>query len=444
MRGTSNIEQWARRYQARISRARLVRAHASVRSLHHWLIEATPAICYVGEMAVVRSASGRPYPALVVETSATATMLTALDHMPDVRFGADVELLGAPISVPAGQEVLGRIIDPIGRPLDGQPEPVADEYRPLFPAAPRTLPKYERPKTFWTRVRALDAFVPALVGRRFVVLGPPGTGKTLLLRMICCFAQVDAVVVGLVGERGREVLETAEALMAVRPESVVVATGPDAPPGMRRLTPYAATAIAEYLRDRGAHVLLAIDSLTRFAYAQRELGLALGELPASRAYPPSLFWSVPELLERPQAAAGPGKVTAYYSLLVTDEASPDPLIEVALASADGHIVLSRDLATRGVYPAIDVIASLSRMAQDALSAEHRSAQQAVRQWLQAYLDARDLIETGLYRVGSNKAIDSGIRLVPLLHRFLAQPYDQPAEPAQTLSALASIVREVTT
>ncbi len=442
MRRGAEIGSHTERLKQRIAATRLVRAKAAVRRVQYWRLDVTACPGQYGELAMVRGASGRQYPAMVVEASADGAALVALDVAPDIRAGAEVELTGSAVSVPVGSEVLGRVIDPIGRPLDGNPSPVTQQRRAVVSAPPRTLPRRQRPRVFWTGVRAVDAFVPALVGRRFGILGAAGTGKTLLMRMICCFARVDVVVVGLVGERGREVHEAAEALMAVRPETVIVATRPDAPPAMRRLTPYAATAVAEYFRDQGAHVLLAIDSLTRFAYAQRELGLALGELPATRAYPPSLFWAIPELLERAQASEGQGDITAYYSLLLESEDATDPIAEVALASLDGHIFLSRELATRGVYPAVDILRSLSRMSDEALPVQHRADRQQVREWAQAYHDARDLIETGLYRPGSNEAVDAGIRLMPLLRGFLAQRFDQAADGSETQEALRRLVEEV--
>ena len=436
------LHEYTERLRRRISSARLVRSTATVKRVRYWQLEATACPGSFGELALVRGVSGRQYPAMVIEASAEGAALVALDTTLDVRAGAEVELLGGVVSVPTGREVLGRVIDPIGRPLDGYPMPVTEEERAVLAGPSLQLPPAKELRVFWTGVRAIDAFVPALVGRRFGILGAAGTGKTLLLRMICCFAQVDVVVLGLVGERGREVHEAAEAIMALRPETVIVATRPDAPPAMRRLTPYAATAVAEYFRDQGAHVLLAIDSLTRFAYAQRELGLALGELPASRAYPPSLFWAIPELLERAQAAGGPGEITAYYAVLLESEDTTDPIAEVALASLDGHVFLSRELATRGVYPAVDILRSLSRMAEAALSAGHLKDIARVREWAQAYEDARDLIETGLYRPGSNAAVDAGIRLMPRLREFLSQPYDTPAEGNETLEGLSRVVREV--
>jgi flagellum-specific ATP synthase len=254
--------------------------------------------------------------------------------------------------------------------------------------------------------------------------------------MISKFAAADVVVFALVGERGREIFEAADELLATR-RCVVVATPPNAPPALRRLTPFAATAVAEHFRDEGADVVLAVDSITRMAHAQRELGLMLDELPAVRAYPPSVFTIIPELIER----AGPcsrGTITGFYSVLVESGDMAEPICDVALATLDGHVVLSRELANRGLYPPVDVLTSLSRLMGDVVDQEHRRAATAILNVLQAREETRDLIETGLYRPGTRREVDEGIRVLPAVQDLIRQERDENGSPDQTRRTLLEL------
>jgi FliI/YscN family ATPase len=438
MRVTELVEHQRHRQRARLAAARLIRGRAQVQKVSGWLVETSPLLAGEGEQALVQGASGAWHSAVVVEASRAGARLLLLEAGPDLRPGLPVETLAGPVMVPVGPAVLGRVLDPLGRPLDEGPPPAAEVWRPVFAPPPQPLDRRAPAAALWTGVRALDALATACRGQRLGIIGPAGTGKTMLLRMICAWARADVVVLGLVGERGREIFEAADLLRRQRPHSVVIATGPEAPPPLRRLAAYSATAIAEHFRDQGAHVLLAIDSLTRFAYAQREIGLALGELPATHAYPPSVFWVLPQLIER----AGParrGTITAYYTFLLESEELTDPLVEAALASLDGHLMLSRELANRGLYPPLDLLRSLSRMMDQVVDAQHRAAVQWVRERLQAYQEARALVETGLYRPGSNPLVDAGVGLWPRLEAFIRQRPEAPCAPQATRAALLGLV-----
>jgi FliI/YscN family ATPase len=281
-----------------------------------------------------------------------------------------------------------------------------------------------------TGVRVLDGLLTCARGQRLGVIGPAGSGKTTLLRMAAAHARADVVVLALVGERGREVFEAAGDLLSRERPLVVVASSPYDPPALRLMTAHAATAIAEDFRDQGAHVFLAVDSLTRLAHAQREIGLALGELPVTRAYPPSVFGLIPQLIERAGPAAR-GAITAFYSLLTEGDDLVDPVAEVAMASLDGQVVLARRLANQGLYPAVDLLRSLSRLMPEVVDPDQRRSAAQVRRLLQAYEEARDLVDAGLYRPGANGDVDRALRLMPRLLAFIAQTPSETSEPPAT-------------
>ncbi len=430
------VDAWYERLRQRLSAARLVRGRGVVRGVHGWAVRTTPLLAGADEHVLVQGTGGKWYHGCLVSPGADAAQVMLLDQARDVRPGLPVEALGVPLSVPVGRAVLGRVLDPLGRPLDGR-EPVLGPGRPLFGAAPAPLERRCRRTVLWTGVRALDGFLTCARGQRVGILGAPGTGKTVLLRMIARFAVADVVVVALVGERGREIVEAADELLAERPSAVVVATPPNAPPALRRLTPYAATAVAEHFRDQGADVVLAVDSLTRLAHAQRELGLVLDELPAVRAYPASVFTMIPELIER----AGPstrGTITGFYAVLLEGEDLTEPICDVTLASLDGHVVLSRELANAGLYPPVDVLTSLSRLMRDVADGEHLEAAMRLRRVLQARQERRDLIDTGLYRPGTHRQADEGIRLLPRVQALLSQVPGDRADPEATRRALLEL------
>jgi FliI/YscN family ATPase len=357
-----------------------------------------------------------------------------LEGVNDVRPGLPAEALGEPLTVPVGEGVLDRVLDPLGRPIDDGPPVLAESRHLIFCPPPVPSPRQVPLRPLWTGVQAIDAFVTCARGQRLGLIGPAGSGKTTLLRMVCRHASADLVVLALIGERGREIFEAArEIASSVRP-TVIIAASPHDPPALRRLAAFSATAVAEHFRAMGLHVLLGIDSLTRLAHAQREVGLALGELPATRAYPPSVFGLLPQLIER----AGPtadGSITGFYSVLVESEDLSDPIAEVAMASLDGQAILARRLSNRAVYPALDLQQSLSRQMRHIASPDHQAAAVEVRRLVQTYEESRDLIDCGLYRPGANPILDRAVQLRPALERFMTQSPAEGRDQADTLAAL---------
>ena len=334
--------------------------------------------------------------------------------------------------------MIGRVVDGLGRPLDGKSLPGLGKL-PVEAKAPPALSRQRITEPLPLGVRALDGFVTCGKGQRLGIFAGSGVGKSVLMGMIAARAKADVVVVGLVGERGREVREFIERDLAegARRAVVVVATS-DEPPLVRLRAAYVATTLAEYFRDQGQHVLLMLDSLTRVALAQREIGLAAGEPPASKGHVPSLFSLMPRLLER----AGPGakgSITALYTVLVEGDDMNDPVADLARSILDGHITLSRALAHRNHYPAVDVLQSVSRVMDAVVSKEHLEAAGELRRALAEYRDAEDLIRIGAYSTGGDPSLDRAVALMPPLEAFLRQRPDEPSEFSQTRESLLRLL-----
>jgi flagellum-specific ATP synthase len=331
------------------------------------------------------------------------------------------------------------VLDAVGRPIDGGP-PLSGARVPLDAPVPHPLTRRRIAEPLPLGVRAVDTLLPCGRGQRVGIFAGSGVGKSTLLGMLARGTSADVVVVGLVGERGREVREFLEDDLGSAREKVtaVVATS-DEPPMLRLRAAYTATRVAEYWRDQGADVLLLVDSLTRFAMASREIGLAAGEPPATRGYPPSVFAELPRLLER----AGPGErgtITALYTVLVEgDDTVADPVADSARSILDGHIVLSRRLAAAGHYPTIDVLESASRLAGKVCPPHQLQLAGTARRLLAAYAGARELIEIGAYSPGADPDVDEALARRPALNAFLQQPVDEVADPAESWAGLEAVL-----
>jgi FliI/YscN family ATPase len=332
-----------------------------------------------------------------------------------------------------GPELLGRVINGQGQAIDGGPAPRLDDRVLLQQPAPAALQRPPIDTELSTGIRAIDGLLPCGRGQRLGIFAGAGIGKSVLLGMLARNSAADVNVIALIGERGREVKDFLDKNLGpqgLRKSVVVVATSDE--PAL------AATAVAEYFRDQGREVLLAMDSLTRFALAQREIGLALGEPPAARGYPPSVLASLPRLIER--AGRSPrGTITAFYTVLVEGDDLQEPISDAARSLLDGHLVLSRKLAESGHYPAIDVLQSVSRLARELASPEQAAAMARVRQRLAVYREHEDVISIGAYRPGSNPAIDDALRAREPIQRFLRQQIDEPSDTAATRAALQELV-----
>jgi flagellum-specific ATP synthase len=383
-------------------------------------------------------------PAEVVGFRDGALELMPLSDLRGVVSGCRVWPRTRAASVPAGDFLLGRVVDALGEPVDdGAPFPAGAARAALYRAP---IPPMERSlihQPLDVGVAALNALTPLARGQRVGLFAGAGLGKSTLLGMMVRGTTADVRVIGLVGERGREVREFVEReLGAARRSTVVVAVTSDASPLLRVRGAYVATAIAEFFRDRGLQVLLMIDSLTRFAMAAREIGLARGEPSTNKGYTPSVFAEMPSLLER-AGCLGTGSITGVYSVLVEGDDLEDPIADSLRAILDGHIVLSRELAERGQFPAVDPLGSVSRTAEVVASAEHRALAARLRRLVAAYRDAQDLIQVGAYAAGSDPDVDAAIARRSAIEQFLRQETRSVRTLAESVAGMRTALQGAT-
>jgi flagellum-specific ATP synthase len=349
-------------------------------------------------------------------------------------------------TVRVGPELLGRIIDGSAQPLDGLgPIDCADSVR-LTGKQINPLMRQPISEPLDVGIRAINSLFTIGRGQRIGLFAGSGVGKSVLLGMMARYTNADVIVVGLIGERGREVKEFVERILGPkdRRRAVVIAAPADAPPLMRLHGAWLASAIAEYYRDRGANVLLLMDSLTRFAQAQREIGLAIGEAPATKGYPPSVFARLPQLVERAgNGVAGGGSITAFYTVLTEGDDNQDPIADSARAILDGHIVLSRRIAESGQYPAIDVEASVSRVMHEIVDRSQLELSRKFRQTLSTYEHHRDLIAIGAYQRGTDPRVDAAMALWPRMQKFLAQDIHENVGFKPSVEQLAEVLKGLT-
>jgi flagellum-specific ATP synthase len=396
----------------------------------------------VGDALAIEDEIGGRLEIEVVGFRAGRLLTTPLGVLSGIRPGARVVRLERGATVPGSFALLGRVVDSFGRPLDGGPAIVADHHCPVNAAPPPAFARRPIDQPFGTGVRAIDALLPLGVGQRMGIFAGAGVGKSTLLGMICRSSQADVNVVGLVGERGRELNDFIRNSLgpAGLAKSVVVAATSDMPPLVRSRGAEAATAIAEYYRNQGKSVLLVMDSVTRYAMAMREAALAAGEPPATKGYPPSVFAALPRLLERAGTASGSSVITALYTVLVEGDDLSDPIADAVRSILDGHIVLSRSLAERGHFPAIDVLQSISRLAPEIASEGDMRAAGSVRDMMSAYREAQDLIQVGAYAAGSDPRVDVAIAATPQLDAFLRQRVSEKSTPQEARQRLAMLAQ----
>ena len=396
----------------------------------------------VGELCELHDARGQLLQrAEVVGFGRGGVVLSPFGSLSGIGEGTAVTGTGRPLSVAVGDGLLGRVIDGLGEPIDGLGPLDCDEFRPVIadPPDPMARAMVERPLP--TGVKVIDGLMTLGEGQRMGIFAPAGVGKSTLMGMLARGAQCDVSVIALIGERGREVREFIEFILG--PEgmarSVVVCATSDRSSIERAKAAYVATAVAEHFRDRGQRVLLMMDSLTRFARALREIGLAAGEPPARRGFPPSVFAELPRLLERTGMGAT-GSITALYTVLAEDESGGDPIAEEVRGILDGHMILSRRIAAKNQYPAIDVLGSLSRVMSQVVPAGHAEAAGRLRKLMAKYDDVEMLLQAGEYRPGNDETADAAVERIEEIRAFLNQRTTDLMDYDDILSVLAEVAR----
>src|SRR5271165_2206383 len=385
------------------------------------LIESEGPYGSVGEGCGIITADGETFAGEIVGFRGRTVLSMPLERPAGIRYGDQIVTRGTRPSIPVGPGLLGRVVDGVGRPIDGKGPYRSRESWPLFFEAPLPLARTSIHDPIGCGIRAIDGFITCGRGQRVGIFGGSGVGKSTLLGMMARGTSAEMTVLGLVGERGREVrdfLEDALGEEGLRRSVLVVSTS-DQSPLLRIRAAMTATSVAEYFCSLGKHVLLVVDSLTRFAMAQREIGLATGEPPTAKGYTPSVFSLLARLIER-AGHFGSGSITAFYTVLMEGDDQQDPLVDAVRALLDGHVILDRKLAIQGHYPPISVLDSLSRLMTSVCTAAHVEKSKRVRQLLAAYAASEDLVRIGAYQKGADETLDRALAALPAINAFLQQ------------------------
>jgi flagellum-specific ATP synthase len=387
------------------------------------LMESEGPFSFVGESCEITSTGGRSYAGEIIGFRGSTVLSMAADHPQGIRLGDGIVTWGARPSVRVGTELLGRVIDPAGNPLDGKGDYRATKSVTIDGSAPLPLDRAPIREPLGCGIRAIDGFMTCGRGQRIGIFGGSGVGKSTLIGMMARGTSADMTVLALVGERGREVGEFLEVLgeEGLRRAVVIVSTS-DQSPLLRIRAALAATAVAEYFASLGKNVLLVADSLTRFAMAQREIGLAAGEPPTAKGYTPSVLNMLARLVER-AGNFSQGSITAFYTVLMEGDDQQDPVVDTVRSLLDGHVVLDRNLAMRNHYPPISILDSLSRLMPKVVSKEHLAKANALRLSMAAYARSEDLIRIGAYQKNSDPVLDDAVQNLPALNAFLQQSPD---------------------
>ncbi len=436
------ITSWFNGARRKIEKLQTIRQRGRVDQVIGLVIESIGPPVSVGDRCLISSRRNGDVLAEVVGFRGNRALLMPLGDMEGVSPGATVTATDEPFTVGVGSGLLGRIVNGFGQPIDGK-GPVDFEIRvPIHQAPPQPLSRKPIREPLSTGIRSIDALVTCGKGQRFGVFSGSGVGKSVLMGMIARHTSADINVIALIGERGREVREFIENDLGEEglKRSVVIAVTSDQPALIRIKGGFAATTIAEYFRNQGLDVMLMMDSITRLALAQREIGLAVGEPPTTRGYTPSLFAMLPKLLER-AGTSSRGSITALYTVLVEGDDMNEPVSDTVRSILDGHIVLSRKLASMGHYPAIDVLSSVSRVMNDVVSKEHMTCAREMKKLMSAYNEAEDLINIGAYEEGSNPDIDQAIDMMEGIREFLRQDYDSGSNFEETEKRLIQMMTE---
>ncbi len=426
-----------------ISRSESVSRDGKVSQVVGLVIEATGPRGAVGSLCKIQSNNCDQIRAEIVGFRQDKILLMPLDDTIGITPGSRVKASSQPLTIPVGDNLVGRVLDGLGNPMDGLGPISGDNHYPVFNLPPDPLKRARIQTQLTCGIRGIDGLVPIANGQRVGIFSGSGVGKSVTLGMVARNTSAEINVIALVGERGREVREFIENDLGEEgmKRSVLVIATSDQAPYIRLKAALVATTIAEYFRDKGKNVMLMMDSLTRVAQAQREVGLAVGEAPTAKGYTPSVFAFLPRLLER-AGTNDVGSITGLYSVLVEGDDLSDPVADAARSILDGHLVLSRDLANKGHYPPLDVLKSVSRLKNSITSKERLNQINRIIELLAVYRDAEDLINIGAYSTGNNPKVDLAVKLIPEINNFLTQDIDESSNLDATFEEVSNIFSHI--
>ncbi len=427
------------KYLSAVERIDPVKYVGRVRRVQGILVESLGPRAAVGELCHVIPRKGNPLIAEVVAVKDEIVQLMCFDHLTGLETGDSVVASGAPLSAAVGPQMLGRVFDALGRPMDGKGPITVKAHYPINAEPPSPMDRDPISKRINTGIRAIDAITPLGRGQRMGIFAGSGVGKSTLLGMVARNTTADVNVIALIGERGREVREFIENDLGEEglKHSVLIVSTSDTPALARVRGAFLATAVAEYFRDQGNDVMLLFDSVTRFAVGQREIGLAIGEPPTTRSYTPSVFSLLPKLLERP-GVSSKGTITGLYTVLVEGDDLDEPVSDAVRGYLDGHIVLNRSLADKNHYPAIDILASISRVAPKLMNEKTSKAAGKIRKLVAAYREKEQLIDVGAYVKGTDADVDEAIEKKEMVNAFLVQGITEREDPEAIFSKAVEI------
>ena len=413
-----------------------------VRSFEGNIIETDPFPATVGSICDIEIPKTQSISAEVIGFRNEKNLIAMHQSDSNVRIGSKVRLISDGVNVPVGKELLGRVLDAMGNPLDDKKSLITNDKWPLYGKTINPLQRNKVEKPFDVGVRSINSLMTIGMGQRIGIIAGSGVGKSILLQMMSKYAEADVVVVGLIGERAREVKTMVETLKKYDEDNkiIIIAVPADRSPLLRMKGANRCTAIAEYFRSIGKNVLLIMDSLTRVAHAKREIGLALGEQPTSKGYPPSVISMIPALIERTgNGIDKEGSITAFYTVLADSDDHNDPVVDSARAILDGHIILSREQSQLGIYPAIDIKNSVSRIMDDIVSEEQKNRAKHFKKLVSVYQESRDLVLMGGYTKGQDTAIDEAHEMWPKLVDFIKQNKNYKSNYDDSIKDLKSLI-----
>lgn len=428
------------KYHDIVERTSPIRQNGTVSQIIGLIVESNGPSASIGDICYIRSRDGKRHVAEVVGFKKDKTLLMPLKELYGIAPGNQVSTFREPFSVGVGNELKGRVLDGLGNPIDGGPKLKLRQKRSVYSKPPNPLTRQTIKESLQLGIRSIDGLLTCGKGQRTGIFAGSGVGKSVLLGMIARNTRADVNVIALIGERGREVREFIESDLGTEglKRSVVVVATSDQAALSRVKGALVATTIAEYFRDQGLDVLLMMDSVTRYAMAMREIGLAIGEPPTTKGYTPSVFASLPKLLER-AGTSDNGTITGLYAVLVEASDMDEPIADAARSILDGHIVLSRKLASRSHYPAVAVLDSISRVMNKVITPEQYKTARRIQETMATYAEAEDLINIGAYSPGSNPKVDFAIKKIDAINQFLRQAIEEKSSFEETVQMMNRLI-----